>query len=42
MAIKKSKEENFTVKCSIEHLFVKSEKSLNEGGFRNLITNNIK
>lgn len=41
MAIRKSKEENFTVNDSVESLLVKSELALQKGGFKKISTNKL-
>lgn len=41
MAIRKSKEENFTVNGSLEDLLKKSESALVKGGFKKIKTNNV-
>lgn len=41
MAIRKSKEENFSVKGSIEEWMTKAEQALNKGGFTNVKTNKL-
>lgn len=41
MAIRKSKEENFSVNGIIEELLIKSEKALKKGGFKKINTNKL-
>jgi hypothetical protein len=41
MAIRKSKEENFTVNDTVDNLLLKSQNALSKGGFKKINTNNL-